>query len=83
MKTIQTMSGMFNHIKHMASKGVIDLDDFYNVSFDRNVITLQGRFNSDNLSDYTEFFRFSVNETTRFVEAQNEIDGVEVRIVFT
>jgi hypothetical protein len=83
MKTIQTMSGMFNHIKHMASKGVIDLDDFYNVSFDKNAITLQGGFNSDKLSDYTEFWSFHVNECSGFVQAQGEFDGVQVRIVFT
>ena len=83
MKTIKTMSGMFNHIKHMAINGIIDLDDFYNVSFDRNVITLQGRFSSDKLSDYTQFFNFNVNETSGFVEAQSDIDGITVRIVFT
>ena len=83
MKTIQTMAGMFNHIKHMASIGVIDLDDFYNVSFDRNGITLQGRFSSDKLSDYTELWSFHVNGCNGFVEAQNEFDGVEVKIVFT
>jgi hypothetical protein len=83
MKTIHTMTGMFNHIKHMASIGVIDLEDFYNVSFDKNGITLQGRFKSDSLSDYCEFWRFHVNKCNGFVEAQNEFDGVEVKIVFT
>ena len=83
MKTVQTMAGMFNHIKHMASKGIIDLDDFYDVSFDRKEIALQGRFNSDKLSDYTEFWSFHVNGCNGFVEAQNEFDGVAVRIVFT
>lgn len=80
---METITGMYNHIKHMVSKGIIDLDDFYNVSFDRSMITLQGRFSSDKLSDYTEFFNFNVNETSGFVEAQNEIDGITVRIVFT
>ena len=84
MKTIHTMTGMLNHIKHMASRGVIDLDDFYNVSFDKNGITLQGRLSSDKLSDYSEFWSFHVNDTNGFVEAQIAIfDGVEVRIVFT
>lgn len=83
METVNTMSGMFNHIQHMVSKGMIDLDDFYNVSFNRDVITLQGRFSSDKLSDYTEFFKFNVIEECGFIEAQNEIDGITVRIVFT
>jgi len=83
MKTVNTMSGMFGHIQHMVSKGIVDFDDFYNLSYDRNVITLQGRFSSEKLSDYTEFWSFHVNGTNGFVEAHNEIDGVEVRIVFT
>jgi len=80
---METITGMYNHIKHMVSKEIIDLDDFYNVSFDKSVITLQGRFSSDKLSDYTEFFSFNVNGTSGFIEAQNEIDGITVRIVFT
>jgi hypothetical protein len=83
MKTINTMSGMFNHIQHMVSKGIIDLDDFYNVSYDRSVITLQGRYSSDKLSDYTEFLSFNINGCNGFVEGKADIDGVEVKIVFT
>ena len=83
MKKVNTMSGMLNHIQHMVSKGMIDLEDFYNVSFDKNGITLQGRFKSDSLSDYCEFWRFHVNGCNGFVEGKADIDGVEVKIVFT
>ena len=83
MKTINTMSGMFNHIQHMVSRGMIDLDDFYNVSYDRSGITLQGRYSSDKLSDYTEFWSFNINGCNGFVEGKADIDGVEVKIVFT
>ena len=79
---MKTITGMYNQVNHMVNKGIIDLDDFYNVSFDRTRITLQGRF-SDKISNYNEFFNFNVNETSGFVETQSEIDGVEVRIVFT
>ena len=71
MKTIETMVGMFNHVHHMASKGIIDLDDFYNVSFDRSVISLQG-----------EFFTFSTN-AMGFVTAIQDIDGQTVRVTLT
>ena len=83
MKTINTISGMFNHIQHMVSKGIIDLDDFYNVSYDRSFITLQGRYSSDKLSDYTEFWSFNINGCNGFVEGNADIDGVEVKILFT
>ena len=83
MKTMNTMSGMFGHIKHMVSKGIIDLDDFYNVSYDRSVIKLWGRYSSDKLSDYTEFWSFNINECNGFMESRADIDGVEVKIVFT
>jgi len=80
---MKTMSGMFIHIQHMVVKGIVDLDDFYNVSYDKDAITLQGRFSSDKLSDYTEFWSFHVNGTNGFVEGNADIDGVEVKIVFT
>jgi len=83
MKTMNTMSGMFGHIKHMVSKGMIDLDDFYCISYDRSVITLQGRYSSDKLSDYTEFWSFNINECNGFVQGNADIDGVEVKIIFT
>jgi len=83
MKTMNTMSGMFGHIKHMVSKGMIDIDDFYCISYDRTVITLQGRYSSDKLSDYTEFWSFNINECNGFVQGSADIDGVEVRIIFT
>jgi hypothetical protein len=47
METINTMSGMFNHIQHMVRKGMIDLDDFYNVSYGRHSIILQGKYSPD------------------------------------
>jgi len=80
---VNTMSGMLNHIQHMVSKGIVDLDDFYNVSYDRSVITLQGRYSSDKLSDYTEFWSFHIIGCNGFVEDTADIDGVEVKIVFT
>jgi len=80
---VNTMSGMFNHIQHMVSKGIVDLDDFYNVSYDSSVITLQGRYSSDKLSDYTEFWSFHIIGCNGFVEDTADIDGVEVKIVFT
>lgn len=83
MKTMNTMSGMFGHIQHMVSKDMIDLDDFYCISYDKNVITLQGRYSSDKLSDYTEFWSFNINECNGFVEGKADIDGVEVKIIFT
>ena len=83
MNTMNTMNGMLNHIQHMVSKGMIDLDDFYNVSYDRNRIVLQGRYSSDKVSDYTEFWSFHVVGVNGFVEGDSEIDGVEVKIVFT
>jgi len=80
---VNTMSGMFNHIQHMVSKGIVNLDDFYNVSYDSSVITLQGRYSSDKLSDYTEFWSFHIIGCNGFVEDTADIDGVEVKIVFT
>jgi len=74
---------MFGHIKHMVSKGMVDLDDFYNVSYDRNRIVLQGRYSSDKISDYKEFWTFSIDDVNGFVEGQSDIDGVEVKIVLT
>lgn len=83
MKKVNTISGMLNHIQHMVSKGMVDLDDFYNVSYDRNRIVLQGRYSSDKISDYKEFWTFSIDDVNGFVEGQSDIDGVEVKIVFT
>ena len=83
MKKVNTMSGMFNHIQHMVRKGMVDLDDFYNVSYDRNRIVLQGRYSSDKISDYKEFWTFSIDDVNGFVEGQSDIDGVEVKIVLT
>lgn len=80
---MNTMSGMFNHIQNMVRNGIICLDDFYNVSYDRSVITLQGRYSSDKLSDYTAFLSFHINGCNGFVEGTTDIDGVEVKIVFT
>lgn len=80
---MNTMSGMFNHIQHMVSKGMIDLDDFYCVSYDRSVITLQGRFSYEKLSNYTEFWSFHINGCNGFVEGKADIDRVEVKIIFT
>jgi hypothetical protein len=67
----------------MVSKGIVNLDDFYNVSYDSSVITLQGRYSSDKLSDYTEFWSFHIIGCNGFVEDTADIDGVEVKIVFT
>ena len=83
MKKVNTMSGMLNHIQHMVSKGMIDLDDFYNVSYDMNRIVLQGRYSSSKISDYKEFWTFSIDDVNGFVEGQSDIDGVEVKIVLT
>ena len=83
MKKVNTMSGMFGHMQHMVSKGMVDLDDFYNVSYYRNRIVLLGRYSSDKISDYKEFWTFSINDVNGFVEGQLDIDGVEVKIVLT
>jgi len=83
MKTINTMSGMFNHIQHMVRKDMIDLDDFYNVSYGRYSIILQGKYSPDKVIDYKEFWTFGLCDVNGFVEATAHIDGVEVRIVFT
>ena len=77
------MSAMHNHIQHMVSKGMIDLVDFYNVSYGRYSITLQGKYSPDKVSDYKKFWTFSIDDVNGFVEGQSEIDGIEVRIAFT
>lgn len=83
MGTVNTMSAMHNHIQHMVSKGMIDLVDFYNVSYGRYSITLQGKYSPDKVSDYKKFWTFSIDDVNGFVEGQSEIDGIEVRIAFT
>ena len=83
MGTVNTMSAMHNHIQHMVSRGMIDLDDFYNVSYGRYSITLQGKYSPDKVSDYKEFWTFSIDDVNGFVEGQSDIDGVEVKIVLT
>ena len=80
---MNTMNGMFGHIQHMVRKGMVDLDDFYNVSYDRDRIVLQGRYSSGKISDYKEFWNFSIDDVNGFVEGDSEIDGVKVNIVFT
>ena len=83
MKTTNTMSGMLNHIQHMVRNGIIDLDDFYDVSYNVHMITLQGRYSSDKLSDYTRLWSFHINGCNGFIEGKEEIDGVVVKILFT
>jgi len=83
MGTVNTMSGMFNHIQHMVRKDMIDLDDFYNVSYGRYSIILQGKYSPDKVSDYKEFWTFGICDVNGFVEATAHIDGIEVRIAFT
>ena len=77
------MNKQFNIIQHLVSNGIINLDDFYTVSFKKNKISLQGKYSSDKISDYTEFFSFHVTGCNGFIEANNDIDGIEVEIVFT
>lgn len=79
---METMAGMFNHVHHMASKGIIDIDDFYNVSFDRSVISLQGHYRNDVVASMSEFFTFSTN-AMGFVTAIQDIDGQTVRVTLT
>jgi len=83
MGIVNTMSAMHNHIQHMVSRGMIDLDDFYNVSYDRSVITLQGRYSADKMSNYTEFWSFYIVECNGFIEGIEDVDGVEVKIILT
>jgi hypothetical protein len=83
MKTVNTMSGMTNHIIHMVRVGIIDLDDFYNVSYGRYSIILQGKYSPDKISDYKEFWTFGLCDVNGFIEGTADIDGIEVRIAFT
>ena len=80
---METITGMYNHIKHMVNKGIIDLDDFYNVSYGRYSIILQGKYSPDKVKDYKEFWTFGLCDVNGFVEATAHIDGIKVDIVFT
>lgn len=82
-KTTNTMSGMLNHIQHMVRNGMIDLDDFNDVSYNANMIVLQGRYSSDKLCSYTRLWSFHVNGCNGFIEGKEEIDGVVVKILLT
>lgn len=83
MGTVNTMSAMHSHIQHMVSKGMIDLDDFYNVSYGRYSIILQGSYSPNKVTAYKEFWDFNLCDINGFIEGTADIDGIEVRIAFT
>ena len=72
---------MFEHIKHLTAKGIIDPDDFYSVFLEKNLVTFQGRYSADKLSSYEGLWPFDINGCNGFFEAQTEIEGVQIKIV--
>ena len=80
---MKTMSFMFEKIKHVTAKGIIDPDDFYSVFFEKNLITFQGKYSSDKVSSYESLWSFKINGCNGFFESQTEIEGVQIKIVLT
>jgi hypothetical protein len=80
---MKTMSFMFENMKHVTAKGIIDPDDFYSVFLEKNLITFQGRYSANKLSSYEGLWSFDINGCNGFFEAQTEIEGVQIKIVLT
>jgi len=75
------MNNQFKNIQHLVSKGIIDLDDFYSVTFSNYRIDLQGQMSSEVIKSYEEFFDFKTKNG--FVTSDAIIDGINVNITLT
>lgn len=75
------MNKQFNNIQHLVSKGIIDLEDFYSVTFSNYRIDLQGHMTSERIKGYEEFFEFTTKNG--FITSDAIIDGINVSITLT
>lgn len=75
------MNKQFNNIQHLVNKGIIDLDDFYSVTFSKHRIDLQGHMTSERIKGHEEFFEFRTSNG--FVTSDAIIDGINVSITLT
>ena len=77
------MNNQLNNLQHLASKGMIDLDDFYCVTIWDKRITLQGQLTHEKVSGYSEFFELKISKPNGFLTGIAELDGVLIEVTFT
>ena len=78
-KIDDTMNKQFENLNNAVNLGLINLNDFYSVTFSEHSINLQGNFKSEKVRTYGNF----ESDTNGFLKATVTICEVKFNITLT
>ena len=77
------MKNHLEYLNHLNSiNGLIDVEDFYSITFTKYEISFQGRYNPKTLSKYNGLFKFDI-EPNGYICGSAKIDDISIRISLT
>lgn len=77
------MKNHLEYLNHLNSlNGLIDIDDFYTITFTQWEISLQGKITSQALVKYSALFNLEIRDDA-FILGKALLDGVSIRITLT
>jgi hypothetical protein len=77
------MKKHLEYLNHLNSlNGLIDIDDFYTITFTQWEISLQGKITSQVLMKYSALFNLEIRDDG-FILGKALLDGVSIRMTLT
>jgi hypothetical protein len=77
------MKKHLEYLNHLNSlNGLIDIDDFYTITFTQSEISLQGKITSQVLMKYSALFNLEIQDNG-FILGKALLDGVTIRMTLT
>ena len=77
------MKNHLEYLNHLNSlNGLIDIDDFYTITFTQSEISLQGKITSQVLMKYSALFNLEIQDNG-FILGKALLDGVTIRMTLT